>query len=255
MHLTDLSSAPMFLRRVAAAARPTTTLPALLLRAPPLSPTSGMLAAAATPPARAMTSYKLSYLRGRPRRRKDDKRIKQEAKLWDVKIDDLVEVNTGPEEGKRGRVLRCNLRYNEIVVDGINTYTVETMDGDANPFDPTFTAITRPRPLYFREVSLVDPQTDTRTDVTWEQRDGRAVRVSTVSGAEVPLPARPEPYWANEQYAESLCTRRADVLEVTYKPLPPYSLSKARRRALMAEAEEEEPAAPEEGPPPEGSRP
>ena len=182
-----------------------------------------------------MGSYKMQYLKSRPRRMKEDKRVKQEAKRWDVKVDDLVEVNTGPEEGKRGRVLRCNLRYNEIVVEGVNVTTREVMDAESSPFDPSFVVESRERPLYFRDVSLVDPQLDARTDVTWEERDGSTVRIATGSGAVVPLPAR-TPEWEGRDYAESLCTRRADVLEVTYKPLPPYSLTQARRRAAAEAA-------------------
>ena len=118
-------------------------------------------------------------------------RVKQEAKRWDMKVDDLVEVNSGPELGKRGRVLRCNHRYNEIVVEGINTYVKETMDADSSPYDPTFKTVVRPRPLYFRDVSLICPQLDQRTDVSWEEREGKIVRVAVASGVTIPLPARP----------------------------------------------------------------
>lgn len=164
------------------------------------------------------------------RRQKPDARVKQEAALWDIKVDDLVEVNTGPEAGRRGRVLRCNTRYNEVVVEGINVISKEVMDTESSPFDPAFLTNNTPRPIYFRNVSLVDPVLDKRTEVEWSEVDGRRVRIAAESGAEVPLPARPPP-WEGVDFAESLCTRRADVLEVTYKPLPDYSLSRMRAEA------------------------
>jgi hypothetical protein len=48
---------------------------------------------------------------------------------------------------------------------------------------------------------------------------------SEESGAEVPLPPRKqEADSALKEYAEGLCTRKADVLEVTYKPLPAFTV-------------------------------
>mgnify|MGYP006095421919 FL=1 len=168
-------------------------------------------------------------------------RIKQESKIWDIRLDDLVEVNKGPEEGKRGRVQSVNLRYNEVVVEGINEVVKEEMDGESSPFDyqPKFVTSTTPQPIYFRDVSLVDPTLDQRTDVSWVPResDGRHERISALSGAVVPLAAK-TPAWDSKDYADALCTRRSDVLEVTYVPLPelPRRLRKPKLEAAIGDA-------------------
>ena len=196
-----------------------------------------------------MTSYKLSYLRSRPRRQKPDARIKQELRTneWDFRMNDLVEVTNGPDAGVRGRVIGRNARYNEITVEGVNAETKEIYDTESSPFRPKFEQKTTHEPIYFRDVALVCPTLDKRTAVAWETRDGRRVRVSTESGAEIPLPAKPNS-WEGRDYAESLCTRRADVLEVTYKPLPDYSLTQLRlqqqqQQQQLGSAGEEPPAA------------
>ena len=149
--------------------------------------------------------------------------MKQEATSWYIQKNDLVEVNTGPEEGKRGRVLALEKRYNEVIVEGVNVHTKEVMDQESSPFIPEFTTVAKSRPIYFRDVSLVDPTTDTRTDVEWQSREGedgkkRRVRTALGSGAEIPLPAITRE-WEGKEYADSQCTRRADVLAVTYVPL------------------------------------
>ena len=144
--------------------------------------------------------------------------------FWDIRRDDLVEVNTGPEEGKRGKVLAIEKRYNEVMVEGVNEHTKQVLDTESSPFIPEFKTITNSRPIYFREVSLVDPTTDTRTEIKWTQvpdAEGkmRHVRIAVGSGAEIPLPAI-TPAWEGKEYADSLCTRREDVQKVTYVPLP-----------------------------------
>ena len=78
---------------------------------------------------------------------------------------DLVEIVDGPEAGQRGKILHCDVRYNEIVVENVNVETKETFDTDSSPFNPSFDTVSTPRPIYFRRAQLICPQLDTRTSV------------------------------------------------------------------------------------------
>lgn len=112
-----------------------------------------------------------------------------------------------------------------MVVSGVNMEMRDEFDPETSLFAPKFTTKSTPQPLHFTHVSPIDPTLDRRTDVRWEERDGRMVRISEESGAEVPLPPRKqEADSALKEYAEGLCTRKADVLEVTYKPLPAFTV-------------------------------
>ena len=68
--------------------------------------------------------------------------------------------------------------------------------------------------------------------------DGRWQRVALATGNIIPLP--PKPKLVEEEpkpYADALCTRGADVLEVTYPgPLAEYSLRRAKQAARRAAA-------------------
>ena len=156
---------------------------------------------------------------------------------WNVKMHDYVEVNKGEEEGMRGRVIDRHWKRNEVTVEGVNMSKKEVLDLEkGTPFSPVFKPEGIPLPLYFRDVSLIDPQLDRRVDeVRWEQRDGVFTRISVESGTEIPVPGKPEPL--PKEYADAMCTRGSDVLEVTYTPLPDHSTTRARAQLAAAEDE------------------
>jgi large subunit ribosomal protein L24 len=186
--------------------------------------------------ARLMTSWRLAALKSRPRRPKPS-RTKPELPLheWLIKKHDVVEVNQGTDEGRRGRVVDRQWRENTLCVEGVNLKTSEEIDPDsASLFNPGFMTKEQPQPLHMSHVSLIDPTTDKRADaVAWRKRDGRMARISLVTRAIIPLPTRPpEDGLRPKQYAET--TRRKDVLEVTYVPMPEYSM----RRAKQAERQQ-----------------
>jgi len=185
--------------------------------------------------ARWMTSYRLQALKSRPRRPRPS-RSKPELPLhqWLIKKHDFVEVNQGPEEGKRGKVIDRQWRENTVTVEGVQLKLSESIDPDsASMYSPSFVTKEEPQPLHFSLVSLIDPATDARCDdIEWRWKDGRKARVSHATDAVVPLPKRP-PFGQEEsipiQYAETLVTRRDDVLAVTYVPLPEYSMHRAKQ--------------------------
>jgi large subunit ribosomal protein L24 len=153
---------------------------------------------------------------------------------WHFKLWDMVEVIKGPVKGERGQVIETVWRRNKVVVEGVNLRSTQVMDMESSPFAPKFKTESEPQPLYFRDVALIDPQTDKPVKgVRWEQlEDGRHQRVCEASGNVIPLPRKPEPKVVD--YAESMCTPARDVLEVTYVPLPDHSTKIARLLAHKA---------------------
>lgn len=174
-------------------------------------------------------------------------------RTWDVKLADVVVVNRGPARGQRGRVIERRWRENEVVVEGVNMSKKRVLDMDSNiVIEPKYKTESEPQPLHFMDVSLIDPQTDKGVRVRWETKtleDGRRVpvRISCESGVEIPFPGAPGGPPRHDpmaraplvDYAESLSTRRHQVLEVTYKPLPEYSMRRMREAAARAAEEAE----------------
>jgi len=218
------------------------------------------------PPVRQMTSLKLQQLKARPRLKKPRPSKPETPSLntWEVKLADLVVVNQGPAKGERGVVIERRWRENQVVVEGVNMSSKRVLDMDSDiVFNPQYKTEREAQPLHYTHVSLIDPESDHGVSVRWEKRkleDGRVVpvRISTESGLEIPLPGapggppRPDPLGRKPlvDYAESLSTRRHHVLEVTYKPLPEYSMRRMREAA--AAAGEEAPTS-SESPPPDAS--
>lgn len=153
----------------------------------------------------------------------EDRRAKPETSglhEWDLRMWDAVEVNCGVEEGTRGRVIERKWQHNQVVVENVNLKEKHVFDeeGGGTPFAPKFKVERTPQPIHFTHVSLIDPSIDKRVEVRWEERDGRRVRVSSESGAEIPiLRTKPGPEIPKE-YADKYSSKRTDVLEVTYKP-------------------------------------
>ena len=182
---------------------------------------------------RMMTSWRLQALKSRPRRPRQS-RTEPDLPLhkWLIKKHDVVEVTQGPEEGRRGRVVDRQWRENTISVEGVQVRISDEVDPDsASLFNPTFITKEQPQPLHVSHVSLIDPTTDQRAEVVaWRKRDGRMTRVVLATGAAIPLPTKPpDDGLVPKQYAQGMTTRRKDVLEVTYVPLPEYSVRLAKQ--------------------------
>jgi len=195
--------------------------------------------------------------RSRPRRPKPSCSKPELPNLhaWLIKKHDVVEVNQGPEEGKRGLVLDRQWRENTLTVAGVQVKVADEIDPDsASIFNPSWVAKEEPQPLHLSHVSLIDPTTNTRADdVVWRKRDGRMARVALASGAMVPLPTMPaDDDLVPREYAEDTVTRRSDVLEVTFVPLPEYSMKKAKQAERLG-LEADSPPPPTEEQAKEGS--
>ncbi|MEM1012675.1 MAG: 50S ribosomal protein L24 [Planctomycetota bacterium] len=97
-----------------------------------------------------------------------------------IRSGDTVQVITGDDKGKRGKVLRVLRDTEKVLVEGMNQAwkhvkpTQQNPKGERRRID---------RPLHVSNVMVVDPESDKPTRVRFEERDGVKHRVAVKSGA------------------------------------------------------------------------
>jgi len=100
-----------------------------------------------------------------------------------IKKNDLVEVISGKDKGRRGKVLSVMPKTNRALVEGINQMKKHTRGrGPQKPGG----IITLEAPIDLSNLMLVDPKLDVPTRFRTEERDGKKVRVSKKSGEIIP---------------------------------------------------------------------
>ncbi|XP_030620736.1 large ribosomal subunit protein uL24m [Chanos chanos] len=106
-------------------------------------------------------------------------------KDWSVFRGDMMEVLSGKDKGKQGRVVQVFRRRNWVILEGLNThYRYIGRSGDYRG-----TYIASEAPLLLRNVSLIDPSDRKPTEVTWKYtEEGEKVRVSVRTGRIIPKP-------------------------------------------------------------------
>ena len=96
---------------------------------------------------------------------------------------DTVQVISGDDKGKRGKVLRVFPKTGRLTVDGLNLAKkhrrpTQTTEGGI---------VTFPAPFHHSKVMLIDPTTGAPTRVRRRQdADGTVERVAVKSGAAIP---------------------------------------------------------------------
>lgn len=111
-------------------------------------------------------------------------------KYLHVKKDDVVEVISGDEKGKRGRVLRTMPEKNKVVIEGVNYIWKHLRRSQQHPQGGR---LQREAPINASKVMIVDAKTDKTTRVKnvvrTEKRGDKAVtfryRVGKKSGEPV----------------------------------------------------------------------
>jgi large subunit ribosomal protein L24 len=99
-----------------------------------------------------------------------------------VRKGDLVEVITGKDGGKRGRVLRVDRDHDRVVVEGINMIKRHTRPNPNRRIQGGI--VEREAPLHVSNVMVVSPDSGRRTRIGFKiLDDGRKVRVAKVDGA------------------------------------------------------------------------
>lgn len=134
---------------------------------------------------------------------------------------DRVEVLTGDDKGKEGIINYIVQERNWVCVEGLNvSYDYMGKDKDFPGM-----MIIKEEPLdVTKDIKLVDPSDEKATDVEWKFReDGTRVRISSRTGAEIPIPTEAGTtidYKSKAGYADNKHkdTPAKDVEEITFVP-------------------------------------
>ena len=108
-----------------------------------------------------------------------------------IKKNDLVQVITGPDKGKQGKVISVNSETQRVVVEGVNRVTKHLRAGQPGQASGGIQVVEAP--IHVSNVMIVDPETGKptriKTRVETVERDGRSktvrTRVSVRSGKDL----------------------------------------------------------------------
>jgi large subunit ribosomal protein L24 len=101
-----------------------------------------------------------------------------------IRRDDLVEIISGKDRGKRGKILRVDPAKERVYVEGLNMVKRHQRPTQLNP-NAEAGVIEREGPIHVSNVMLVDPQTDKRTRVGVSREGGQYHRVTKSSGTKL----------------------------------------------------------------------
>ncbi|GGH60476.1 50S ribosomal protein L24 [Rothia aerolata] len=108
-----------------------------------------------------------------------------------IKSGDLVQVISGADKGKQGKVLRVFPKTNRVIVEGVK---IITKHNKANPMTGAAGGIEKVEaPIHISNVAIVDPETKKPTRVGFRletvERNGKdrtvRVRVAKSSGKDI----------------------------------------------------------------------
>ena len=100
-----------------------------------------------------------------------------------IRRDDTVEVISGKDKGKTGRVLRVEPKKNRVFVEGLN---MTTRHRRARTLQQTSEGVTHQEgPIHISNVMLVDPNGNEPTRVKIVREGGRRKRIAKKSGQEI----------------------------------------------------------------------
>jgi large subunit ribosomal protein L24 len=99
-----------------------------------------------------------------------------------IRKGDEVQVISGKDKGKRGKVLEVLPKDERVVVEGLNMVKRHT-----KPRPPKIQGgvIERPAPIHWSNVALLDPADKQPTRVRFQVVDGKPVRVAARSGQKI----------------------------------------------------------------------
>ena len=102
-----------------------------------------------------------------------------------IRRDDTVKVISGKSRGKTGRVLRVNLKKDQVFVEGLNMqkhHRAPRAIPDTQRGGEVGGVIETEGPIHVSNVMLLDPSTNEPTRVGIRRDGGRRVRVARRSG-------------------------------------------------------------------------
>src|SRR3954464_5339410 len=105
-----------------------------------------------------------------------------------IRRDDTVEVISGKDKGKTGRVLRVDPKRARVFVEGLNIHKRHVRPRsvrDAQRAEQVGGVIEQEGPIHISNVMLVDPNSNKPTRVGIKREAGQRKRVAKVSGEEI----------------------------------------------------------------------
>ncbi|CAM4239818.1 MULTISPECIES: 50S ribosomal protein L24 [Listeria] len=96
-----------------------------------------------------------------------------------VKKGDKVQVITGKDKGKSGKIIAAFPKKDRVIVEGINMVKKHTKPSNINPQGGILNV---EAPIHVSNVMLIDPKTGEPTRVNYQVKDGKKVRVAKKSG-------------------------------------------------------------------------
>jgi large subunit ribosomal protein L24 len=114
-----------------------------------------------------------------------------------IKKDDIVEVLTGEDKGKRGRVLSVDAEANKVLVEGVNRVYKHMKPSRRNQQGGR---LSKEMPMNASNVALICPQTGKPTRVGLRYlADGSKERFSKRSGAAMGKVSKPRKAYAAQK--------------------------------------------------------
>ena len=105
-----------------------------------------------------------------------------------IRRDDTVEVMSGKDKGKTGKVLRVEPKKNRVFVEGMNIqkrHTKPRSIRDAQRAESVGGVIEQEGPIHISNVMLVDPNSNQPTRVGIKREGGVRKRFGKKSGEEI----------------------------------------------------------------------
>jgi large subunit ribosomal protein L24 len=99
-----------------------------------------------------------------------------------VKSGDTVQVISGSDRGKTGKVLRVLTSKDRVIVEGVNRVWKHVRPSQRHPQGGR---IQKEASIHISNVLPVDPSTGKGTRVKYQDRDGRKHRIAVKSGTDL----------------------------------------------------------------------
>jgi large subunit ribosomal protein L24 len=108
------------------------------------------------------------------------KQLKEKNRMkFHIKKDDLIEVNTGVEKGRRGRILEIIPEKNQAIIEGINL--VKKHQRARSQTKPSG-IVTVPAPIHISNLVLICSKCGKKTKIKRDKIEDRRVRICKECG-------------------------------------------------------------------------
>ena len=108
------------------------------------------------------------------------KQLKEKNRVkFHIKKDDLIEVNTGVEKGRRGRILEIIPEKNQAIIEGINL--VKKHQRARSQTKPSG-IVTVPAPIHISNLVLICSKCGKKTKIKRDKIEDRRVRICKECG-------------------------------------------------------------------------